>query len=75
MVNLYTDPQEDESIGTRHIPMSVPVGMAAAWYMQELVKYPPQFKIGFLSNNPPLYDLLPLMKQLHQNNGPGKPSQ
>ena len=75
MVNLYTDPQEDENIGIRHIPMSVPVGIAAAWYMQELIKYPPQFKIGFLSNNPPLYDLLPLLKQGLQKNGAGKPSQ
>lgn len=29
----------------------------------ELIKYPPQFKIGFLSNNPPVYDLLPQMRQ------------
>jgi arylsulfatase len=30
--------------------------------MRDLVKYPPQFKIGFLNNNPPVYDLLPKMK-------------
>src|SRR5215470_10919711 len=29
MVNLYTDPQESESIGIRHIPMAVPVLGAA----------------------------------------------
>jgi len=26
--------------------------------MEEQIKYPPQFKIGFLSNNPSLYNLL-----------------
>src|SRR5262245_7514052 len=51
--NLYTNPQEDVSIGIRHIPMSVPILGAGGWYMQELIKYPPQFKIGFISNNPP----------------------
>ena len=44
--------QEDVSIGIRHM---VPVMGTAGWYMKELVKYPPQFKIGFLSNNPPVY--------------------
>jgi arylsulfatase len=57
--NLYTNPQEDASIGIRHIPMAVPLGSTAGWYMKELFEYPPQFKIGFLSNNPPLYDLVP----------------
>ena len=41
------------SVGIRHIPMGVPIG-DAGWYMKELIKYPPQFKIGFLSNNPPV---------------------
>jgi hypothetical protein len=59
LVNLYTNPQEDVSIGIRHIPMAVPVMSAAGEYMKELIKYPPQFKIGFLSNNPPIYDLIP----------------
>jgi len=62
MVNLYTNPQEDVSIGIRHIPMAVPVLAAAGSYVKELVKYPPQFKIGFLNNNPPIYDLLPKVK-------------
>ena len=31
--------------------------------LKELIKYPPQFKIGFLSNNPPLYDMLPKAKE------------
>jgi arylsulfatase A-like enzyme len=64
MFNLYTNPQEDVSIGIRHIPMAVPVANAAADYMKVLMKYPPQFKIGFLSNNPPAYDVQPAIKQL-----------
>ena len=68
MVNLYTNPQEDVSIGIRHIPMAVPVGGAAVWYMQELIKYPPQFKVGFLSNNPPVYDMLPQMREFMLQN-------
>jgi hypothetical protein len=76
--NLYTDPREDVSIGVRHIPMMVPVMGAAAFYMKELIKYPPQFKIGFLSNNPPVYDLLPkmqdLLKQNMEKNGTGRPT-
>src|SRR5215510_1287065 len=70
--NLYTDPQEDVSIGVRHIPMMVPVIGTAGWYMQELVKYPPQFKIGFLSNNPPVYDLLPKAREAIEKFGLGR---
>jgi arylsulfatase A-like enzyme len=76
MFNLYQNPQEDVSIGVRHIPMLIPVMQSAAFYMQELIKYPPQFKIGFLSNNPPIYNLLPkaqeLMKQSMENRGVGR---
>jgi arylsulfatase len=75
LFNLYTDPQEDVSVGVRHIPMAVPVIGAAGWYMKELIKYPPQFKIGFLSNNPPIYDLLPKAKaaieKLRMEGSPG----
>jgi hypothetical protein len=64
------------SIGLRHIPMLVPVEGAAAFYMKELIKYPPQFKIGLLNNNPPVYDLLPkmqdLLKQNMEKNGAGR---
>jgi len=60
--NLYTNPQEDVSIGVRHIPMAVPLGETGGWYLKELFKYPPQFKIGFMSNNPPAYDVLPEVK-------------
>ena len=62
MVNLYTNPAEDVSIGIRHIPMAVPVGNTLGAYMLELGKYPPNFQIGFLSNNPPMYDMIPLQK-------------
>jgi arylsulfatase len=71
MFNLYTNPQEDVSIGIRHIPMSVPVATTAGWYMQELVRYPPRFKIGFLSNNPPVYNLLPQLKGAMQKMNSG----
>jgi len=66
MFNLYTNPQEDVSVGIRHIPMMVPVMGAAGDYMAELIKYPPQFKIGFVSNNPPMYDMLPQEKKVIQ---------
>jgi arylsulfatase len=60
--NLYTNPQEDVSIGVRHIPLAVPLGETGGWYLKELFKYPPQFKIGFMSNNPPAYDIIPEAK-------------
>jgi arylsulfatase len=31
--------------------------------MKEMIKHPPQFKIGFLGNNPPIYDLLPKARE------------
>ncbi len=64
MVNLYTNPKEDVSIGVRHLPMEVPVAYTLASYMLELSKFPPQFKVSFMSNNPALYDLLPQFKQI-----------
>ncbi len=42
--------------------MAVPLGNAAGDYLKELFEYPPQFKIGFLSNNPPAYDIIPEAK-------------
>jgi arylsulfatase len=72
--NLYTDPQEDVNIGVRHIPMVVPVIGTAGWYMQELLKYPPQFKIGFITNNPPAYDVLVKFKELMEKQGAGRPT-
>jgi hypothetical protein len=68
MVNLYLNPQEDVSVGVRHLPMTVPVASTAGWYAGELMKYPPKFNIGFLSNNPPAYDALPEFKDLIQEN-------
>jgi arylsulfatase len=76
--NLYTNPQEDVSVGIRHIPMGVPIMAASASYLKELIKYPPQFKIGFLSNNPPVYDMLPKMQEILKENlekrGVGRPT-
>jgi hypothetical protein len=66
--NLYTNPQEDVSIGIRHIPAAVPIMAAAGWYVKELIKYPPQFKIGFMTNNPPVYDLLPKAREMLEKN-------
>jgi arylsulfatase len=37
--------------------MAVPLLTTADWYMKE-----PQFKIGFLNNNPPVYDLIRKVK-------------
>jgi arylsulfatase len=77
LVNLYTNPQEDVSIGVRHIPMAVGVISAAGDYMKDLIKYPPQFKIGFISNNPPMYDILPKARELIEKRaeeGLGRPT-
>ena len=74
MINLYTDPQEDVNVGIRHIPMITSMGAAMAFYMQDLFKYPPQFKVGFMSNNPPLYILVPQVKELMKKSGAGRPT-
>lgn len=63
MVNLYTNPKEDVSIGVRHLPLTVPVGYALGDYMLELEKFPPKFSTSFLSNNPPMYDMVPEIKE------------
>lgn len=65
---IVTESQEDVTVGIRHIPASVPLMAAAGLYLKELVKYPPQFKIGFLSNNPPVYDLLPKAREMLEKN-------
>jgi arylsulfatase len=72
VVNLYTNPQEDVSVGVRHIPMAVPVLAAAGDYMKELIKFPPQFKIGFISNNPPVYDVMPKLRDALGTSGVGR---
>lgn len=66
MFNLYTNPQEDVNIGVRHLPMETQLMSAAAAYMKDLMEYPPQFKIGFISNNPPAYDLAPQARKAFQ---------
>jgi len=40
--------------------MAVPLGTTAGDYLKLLFEYPPQFKVGFMSNNPPVYDVLPV---------------
>ena len=67
MFNLYTNPQEDVSIGIRHIPMMMPLGAVVRDYMKILLSYPPQFKTFFASNNPPAYDVLPAVKAAVEN--------
>jgi arylsulfatase len=49
-INLYTNPQQDVSVGVRHIPMTVPVMGEVSRYFQVLKKYPPKVKVGFVSN-------------------------
>lgn len=74
MINLYTDPQEDVPVGIRHIAMTVPIGSAGGEYIKDLFKYPPQFKVGFYSNNPPLYVLVPEVRELMKKAGAGRPT-
>ena len=49
-INLYTNPQQDVSIGVRHIPILVPVMAEGARYFEVLKKYPTKAKVGFLGN-------------------------
>jgi arylsulfatase len=46
MFNLYTNPQEDESIGIRHIPMGIPLTDEIGRYQGVLKKFPPKYQIG-----------------------------
>jgi arylsulfatase len=50
VTNLYTNPQEDTSVGIRHIPITVPVLGEITRYAQVLKKYPPKILIGFAGN-------------------------
>ncbi len=45
--NLYADPQEDNSIGARHIPAVIGLEMEAERYKAVLKKFPPKVQIGF----------------------------
>jgi hypothetical protein len=48
--------------------MMVPVMGTAGWYRKGLLNYPPQFKIGFLSNNPPACVVLPEVREMMKEN-------
>jgi arylsulfatase len=50
VTNIYTNPQEDTSIGIRHIPMTIPLLGEITRYEQVLKKYPPKIIIGFSGN-------------------------
>ncbi len=45
MTNLYTNPQEDTSIGIRHLPVTIPLGQEATRYSEVLSKYPPNITV------------------------------
>jgi arylsulfatase len=47
MINLYTNPQEDESIGVRHIPAGIPLLVELERYEKVLERYPRRVQIGF----------------------------
>lgn len=51
MVNLYTDPQEDVTVGIRHIPATVVLGAEYNRYSEVLKRFPPRVKVGFTSPN------------------------
>lgn len=55
--NLYTNPQEDDSIGVRHIPMGVPLQTEVHNYMEILKNIRRKHKLNCNTrymNNPPL---------------------
>lgn len=47
MFNLYTNPQEDDAVGIRHIPLGVPLEAELGAYAEILKKYPGKIQIGF----------------------------
>jgi arylsulfatase len=44
--NLYTNPQEDETVGVRHIPMGVPFDSEMKRYLAVLQQFPPVQQIA-----------------------------
>jgi arylsulfatase A-like enzyme len=50
VTNLYTNPQEDTSVGIRHIPMAVMLGQEGQRYEKVLKKYPIHITVGFSGN-------------------------
>ena len=45
MINLYTNPQEDITVGIRHLPVTIPLGQEASRYAEVLKKYPPNISV------------------------------
>ncbi len=50
VTNIYTNPQEDISVGVRHIPITIPLLGEITRYVQVLKKYPPKIIVGFAAN-------------------------
>lgn len=50
VTNVYTNPQEDTSVGVRHLPMMIPILAEITRYEQVLKKYPPKVVVGFSGN-------------------------
>ncbi len=51
MVNLYTDPREDVTVGIRHIPATVVLGAEFSRYTDILKRFPARVKVGFEGKN------------------------
>ena len=45
VTNLYTNPQEDITVGARHLPVTISLGQEASRYGQVLRKYPPNISV------------------------------
>ena len=45
VTNLYTNPQEDITVGIRHLPFTIPLGQEASRYAEVLKKYPPNISV------------------------------
>lgn len=50
VTNIYTNPQEDISVGIRHIPITIPLLAEGTRYAEVLKRFPPKIKIGFAGN-------------------------
>ncbi len=47
MFNLYSNPQEDNSVGVRHIPATMELITEVNRYQNVLKKFPPNVQVGF----------------------------
>ena len=45
MFNLYTNPQEDDSVGVRHIPVTLPLQVEIGRYRAVLKRFPSRIQI------------------------------